>query len=180
QMEASQKRLQQLTHQQEMELTQDLWLLLITVCIFNRWSIEDITRLYDITETACVAKLLKLDALGIIELGENNRIKLLLSPNFKWQDGGPIQRFFKEQVGREYFNVGFNQEGESLTVLNGMLSKSSNRDFQRKLERLAQEFESLNTADANLDFEEREGFTLVLAIRHWEYGLFHHMLRQPY
>jgi hypothetical protein len=57
-------------------------------------------------------------------------------------------------------------------VLNGMLSRQSNAEFQRKLERLAREFDVLNNDDAALDLNQRNGVTLVLAMRGWKYGLF--------
>lgn len=177
-MGESQKRLEQLTSQQEHEITQDLLLMLVLVCVFNRWTIEQIIALYDITEEQCVAKLLQLDRMKIIELRANNKVRLLVSPHFKWIENGPIQRFFRETVGKEYFSTSFQGQGECLVVLNGMLSRGSSAEFQRKLERLAKEFDLLNNDDAALPFDERHGVTLVMAMRNWEYGLFSHMLRQ--
>ena len=57
-------------------------------------------------------------------------------------------------------------------VLNGMFSAQSNAEFQRKLKRLAREFDVLNNDDAALGLEKRNGVTLVLAMRGWQYGLF--------
>ena len=53
-----------------------------------------------------------------------------------------------------------------------MFSSQSNAEFQRKLKRLAREFDVLNNDDAALDLEQRNGVTLVLALRGWQYGLF--------
>ena len=53
-----------------------------------------------------------------------------------------------------------------------MFSSQSNAELQRKLKRLAREFDLLNTDDAALDLENRNGTTLVLAMRDWRYGLF--------
>lgn len=178
QMQASQQHLKQLTEQQEMEITQDLLLLLVTVCTLNHWSVENITSYYHVSEAQCVQKLLKLDKLGVIELLPENRVKLLVSPQFKWVEGGPIQRFFKETVGKEYFDVSFGKEGECLFVLNGMLSAQSNTLIQQRMERLVQEFNELHRADAKLEFHKRHGITTVLAMRNWEYGLFKHLARQ--
>lgn len=177
QMHAGQKRLEQLTAQQELELTQDLPLLLVTVCVLNRWTIEDITRLYALTEAECVQRLLHLDRLRIIDLMPGNRVKLRIAPNFRWRENGPIRRFFKDTIGKEYFSSSFENEGECLRVLNGMLGAQSNARFQQKLERLALEFNELAQEDAALPFDERKGRTLVLAMRGWEYGLFAHLLR---
>jgi hypothetical protein len=54
-------------------------------------------------------------------------------------------------------------------VLNGMLSGQSNGELQKKIERLAREFDQLNNADAGLPLDERQGYTLVLALRNWQY-----------
>ena len=58
-----------------------------------------------------------------------------------------------------------------------MLSFQSNSEFQRKLKRLAREFDALNNDDAALELEERHGTTLVLAMRGWQYGLFKPFLK---
>ena len=62
--------------------------------------------------------------------------------------------------------------------MNGMLSAQSNAEFQRKLKRLAREFDVLNSDDAALDLELRQGTTLVLAMRGWKYGLFQPFIKQ--
>jgi DNA-binding Xre family transcriptional regulator len=178
-MNESRHRLERLTPQQEREIAEDLLLVVVMVCVFNRWTVKEITAFYAISETQCVAKLLKLDQLKIIELLPGNRIKLLISPNFKWLENGPIQQFFRENIGREFFDTGFQREDECLLVLNGMLSGQSNAEFQRRLERMAKEFNELNDEDAGLPLTERKGVTLVLALRNWEYGLLRHLTRKP-
>ena len=177
-MNESRQRLECLTPQQERELVEDMKLMIVTVCIFNRWTVQQITDVYVMTEAECVRKLVRLDSLKIIELLPQNRVKLLISPNFKWLDNGPIQQFFRQTVGREFFDTDFQQSGECLMVLNGMLSAASAAEFRRRLERIAKEFNAVNDNDMALPFAERKGTTLVLAMRNWEYGLFHHMMRK--
>lgn len=172
QMNEQRQSLQQLTVEQEKQLTSDVKLLIVTVCVLNRWTMDDILAWYTISEHECVRHLAKLDRLKIIELLPGNRIKLLVAPNFSWLENGPIQFFFQKKVGQEFFNTRFNRDDECLVVLNGMLSAQSNAEFQRKLRRLAREFDALNNDDAALELEERHGTTLVLAMRGWQYGLF--------
>jgi len=174
-MNESQYRVEQLSHKQEMEITEDIILLLVMVCIFNHWKISDITTHYKVSAEECVSKLLILDSLRIINLLPNNKVKLLIAPNFKWLENGPIQRFFQENIGKEYFDSDFKNDDECLFVLNGMLSLKSNGEFQRKLQRLISDFNDLNNDDVALDIGERNGVTLVMAIRNWEYGLFSHL-----
>jgi len=171
-MNEEQQRLQQLTVEQETELTGDVMLTLVAVCVLNRWSMDDILAFFNISEHECVRHLVKLDRLKIIELLPGNRIKLLVASNFSWLENGPIQFFFQKKIGQEFFHARFSRDDECLVVLNGMLSAQSNAEFQRKLKRLAREFDVLNNDDAALDLGQRQGVTLVLAMRDWQYGLF--------
>ncbi len=178
QMNERQQRIQRLSEAQEQQIAEDLVLLLVTVCVLNRWTLNDIMNTYQLSEPDCIRKLVQLDKLHIIELLPANRIKLLIAPNFAWRERGPIQRFFRERIGQEYFRTSFKGDDEHLLVLNGMLSKSSNGEFQRRMQRLAQEFNELNNEDAALPITDRHGVTLVLAMRNWNYGLFQPLLRR--
>lgn len=171
-MNEQKRHLQKLTVEQEKEITDSVSLTLVTVCVLNRWSLDEILSYFNITESACVRHLAKLDRLKVIELLPGNRIRLLIAPNFSWRESGPIQAFFQKEISQEFFNTRFSQDEECLIVLNGMLSAHSNAEFQRKLKRLAREFDMLTNDDAVLDLEQRQGTTLVLAMRGWRYGLF--------
>jgi len=172
QMNEQQQRLQQLTVEQEKEITDDVTLTLVAVCVLNRWTMKEILSYYHISENECVQHLARLDRLKVIELLPKNRIRLRVASNFSWRENGPIQLFFQKKIGQEFFNTRFSDEDECLVVLNGMLSSQSNAEFQRKLKRLAREFDVLNNDDAALDLGQRNGVTLVLAMRGWKYGLF--------
>lgn len=159
----------------EQEIASDLVLLLVTVCVLNKCSMEDIRSRYHLSEHVCIQKLARLDKLKVIELQPGNRVKLLVASNFAWRENGPIQRFFQEKIEKEFFSSRFDKEYEKLIVMNGMLSKASNLQFQRKLDRLQREFDELIAADARLPMSERYGNTVVLAMRPWRYGLFAHL-----
>lgn len=168
-MAERQARLQELSEEQEEEIVRDPGFLIITVCVLNRWTLEDMLSHYTFTEHECVQKLAHLDRLKIIELLPKNRIKLLVAPNFSWRKNGPIQRFFLNTIEKELFNAQFDKNDHKLVVLNGMLSPASNGELQKKIERLAREFDQLNNADAGLALPDRQGYTLVLALRNWQY-----------
>jgi DNA-binding Xre family transcriptional regulator len=168
-----------LSLEQEQEIVGDLELLLITVCVLNRWSLKEIVGYFDIPETRCIQHLAHLDRLKMIDLLPKNRVKLLVSPNFQWRENGPIQQFFLQRLQSDFFNSRFDQSHEALIVVNGMLADSSTAVFQRKLERLAREFDELSNADAGLPLDDRNGTTVVLAMRHWRYGLFSQFRKNP-
>lgn len=168
----------ELTDEQEKEIVGDIELLLVTVCVIHHWTLEDILEFYTLTEPRCIQLLAKLDKLNIIELLPNNRIKIKVSPNFRWRDNGYIQRFFRDNVESEFFNSKFALPQEKLIVLNGMLSDESNAIFQRKLERLAREFDEMTKEDCPLPLGKRKGYTAVLAVRNWHYNMFKHLRKE--
>ena len=165
-------RIQSLTEEQEKLLVEDIPLLLVANAALNRWSYEDILSTYDFSETELVQYLAKLDRLRLIQLLPLNGIKVLVGHDFSWRKGGPIQEFFEAQVKREFFNSRFNAPGEKRLFLVGVLSRASNASFQRKLERLSQEFYELHREDEKLPTAERFGTSAVIAMRPWEPEVF--------
>ncbi|MFV2055039.1 MAG: helix-turn-helix domain-containing protein [Thiohalomonadales bacterium] len=161
-----------LSEAQEQEIANDIALLLVAVCVLNRWTLGNIMEHFHVSETQGIALLSRLDKLKLIELLPRNKIKLRVAANFKWRDNGPIQRFFLEKLEADFFNSRFNKRSEKLIVINGMLASSSCEVFQRKMDHLAREFDELNSDDAGLGINERFGSTVVLAMRPWTYGLF--------
>ena len=172
-------QIDELTEEQEKELVADIELLLVTVCVLHHWTLEDMLQYYTLSKPRCIQLLAKLDKLNIIELLLNNRIKVKVSSNFKWREGGPIQAFFQDNIETDFFHSNFSSSQERLIVLNGMLSKESNAIFQRKLERLSREFDEMTKEDCPLPLGNRKGYTAVLAVRNWHYNMFKHLQRKP-
>jgi len=170
--QAMASHISQLTGEQEQILVSDPVLLLVTVCVLNGWTMADLQSHYHLTEAECIGYLTRLDRLKLIVLLPMNVIRLSVASNFSWRQNGPIQQFFQQKLATDFFDTGFAQRHEYLTVLNGMLSDSAMQAFQRKLRQLAIEFEELNNTDRALPLAERKGTTLVLAARNWQYGLF--------
>lgn len=170
--EATAHQISELSDEQEKELVSDLALLVVTISVINHWTMDDILSAYGFSEAECIQLLAKLDRLNIIELLLNNKIKIKISPNFKWRKNGHIQRFFRNNIEAEFFNSKFGLPQEKLVVLNGMLSHESNAIFQRKLDRLAREFNEMTKDDSTLPMEQRFGYTSVLAVRDWRFSVF--------
>lgn len=168
----SQAAVSELSFKQEQEIAADTGLLLVTVCILNRWTMTELMDYYLLSEHQCVHYLAVLDRLRLIDLLPGNRIKLHVAPNFKWIDNGPIQQFFQQKLATDFFNTRFAQQHEQLIVINGMLSAEAMAVFHRKLTQLAREFDTLNQNDASLPLSLRSGTTVVLAMRNWQFGFF--------
>lgn len=176
-MEQQHGRLHALTVDQEREIAADIGLLVVTVCVLNRWSFDNIIEFYVFEELELVQMLARLDRLRLIELQPNNRIKLLVAPNFGWLPNGPIEQVFLKVIQQDFFAARFGQQDHELIVLNGMLAPASNAEFRKKMERLAREFELLNLEDTGETFATRRGYTVVLALRDWRYQGFADLLR---
>lgn len=177
-MEEQSGKISQLSYEQESLIAEDLTLLLIVVCVLNRWTLENIVEYYQINQLECIRYLAFLDRLKIIELLPKNKIKVLVSPNFAWIKNGPIQQFFQKRIAAEYFTSKFSNDDEQLLVLNAMLTESSNTEFQRKMQKLLREFDELNREDISKNFEEKSGYTAIIALRAWNYGLFKPLLKK--
>jgi len=174
-----QLKLQRLNQAQEQEIVSDPLLLLITVHVINGLTLADILHKYALTEPECIRRLVQLDRLKLIELLPNNRIKLRIAPNFSWIPNGPIQQFFHRTFEKDFFRSNFDQENEALLVLNGLLSNRAIDEIQKKMNRLASEFNTLIKEDFPLTVDEKTGVTTILAIRPWEYSLFDQYSKQP-
>ncbi|RLT98069.1 helix-turn-helix domain-containing protein [Ketobacter sp.] len=167
-----QRRISQLSLEQEQQLVEDEKLLIIAVSALNRWSFDDIIRAYDFSEAEMIQNLAQLDRMKMIDLLPGNRIKPLITTDFQWQKNGPIQRFFETQVQQDFFQSRFNGAGEIRLFVTGMLTPASNRIMQQKMERLAMDFRRLHQEDLAQPLADRYGTSLVLAMRPWELEFF--------
>jgi len=161
-----------LTLPQETSLVANPRLLLMAICCLGHWSLEGVIETYRLTEAESITLLAELDRLGLIELKPLNRYSLRVSNAFRWLPDGPVQRFFREHVVADYFAGGFNRPGETLMCLPARLSGPSAQELGQKIEQLAGELARLHRNDRRLPSEERDGYTLLLGFRSWEFSAF--------
>lgn len=176
-MAAGRRHLDRLTAEQEKEVAEDLQLLLVAICVLNRWTFEEIVATYRLSETDCVQKLARLDRLGLIELLPGNRIRLIVSGDFRWITNGPIQRFFQRRVQPAFMKSTFSGAGEKLLFQSGMLSRESNALLIRKMEKLLTDFNELHREDMARPLDERYGTSILIALRAWEFDAFRDLRR---
>ena len=130
---------------------------------------EQITSTYRLTEAECVKYLAQLDRIGIIELRPLNRYRLKLAKTFRWRPHGPVMEFFREEVVLDYFRGGFDGPGEGLLLVHGSISRSLAPAFLERIQRVAQDFAQQHQTDQKLAEKDREGYTLLLGMRSWEF-----------
>ncbi|HMB74235.1 MAG TPA: XRE family transcriptional regulator, partial [Gammaproteobacteria bacterium] len=153
-------------------------LLLMAYLLITGWGVDEIRATFEIDEPEARRLLFRLHRADIIELQPLDRVKLLTSRNFRWRANGPIQRLFRGQVQREFFDSSFAEEHASLRFVGGTLSSASLRQMQQALDRVAEEFSELSRRDAVLPLTQRRGCSAVLAIRPWEFSMFQDLRRK--
>ena len=169
----------QLTRDQETELVSDVKLLLVALLLMNKLQFAEIVGIYDISETEGIQLLARLDRMKMIELQPGNRVKLMISQNFKWIPNGPIQQYFESRVQLEFLDSSFTQAGEFRIFVSGMISRSANAEIIKKVQHLAQEMNDMNLESEALPLEQRFGTSLMMAIRPWEINVFEELRRSP-
>ena len=143
QVQQRRQRISTLTLEQETQLVSDIPLLLVAVCVLNQWSVRDMLEVYTFTEHELVRALARLDRIRLIELQPGNRVRLLISPDFSWIKGGPIQQFFEARYNPIFSKARFSGKGEIRLFVSGMLSRGSNDQMKRRIERLAAELQTV-------------------------------------
>ncbi|GAB3487610.1 helix-turn-helix transcriptional regulator [Curvibacter fontanus] len=168
----AQPLLAELTQAQEKAVVADKKLLLVAICVLSQWTLEQIVASYRLSEAEGVKYLAQLDRIGIIELRPLNRYRLKLAKTFRWRAHGPVMDYFREHALLDYYSGGFDGHGEGLLLVHGSISRSLAPAFMERLQRVAQDFAQQHQADQKLPEKDREGFTLLLAMRSWEFEAF--------
>ena len=161
-----------LTLTQETALVAKPHLLLVAICCLGHWTFEQIVDNYRLTEAECISAMAELDRLGLIELRPLNRYGMRVSHAFHWLPDGPVQRFFREHMVPDYFAGRFDGPGETLMCLPARLSPASAAEVAQKIAQLAAELARLHKHDRRLPAEERDGMSLVVGFRSWEFAAF--------
>ena len=173
----AQPLLAQLTEAQERAVVADRKLLLVAINVLSQWTLEQMVTHYRLTEAECVKHMVQLDRIGIIELKPLNRYRLKLAKTFRWRPHGPVMSYFREHAALDYFSGRFDGHGEGLLLVHGSVSRSLAPSFIERLQRVAQDFAQQHQADQKLPAKDREGYTLLLAMRSWEFAEFQAMRR---
>ena len=161
-----------LTPAQERSVVADKKLLLVAICVLSQWTLEQMVARYRLSEAEGIKYLAQLDRIGIIELRPLNRYRLKLAKTFRWQPHGAVMGYFRDNALLDYFSGGFDAAGEGLLLVHGSVSRSLAPAFMERMQRVAQDFAQAHQADQKLPEKDREGYTLLLGMRMWEFKAF--------
>lgn len=162
----------ELSEEQEVELLQDTGLLLIAYLLLNNWSQAEILETFSFTQPELTRRMFRLQKIGLVEVFPFDRVRLKTARNFSWRKDGPVQRFFADKVLAEFLSSAFEEPGEAMKFVSGMLSRKNIMYMQSRIEELARELDSLVESDLGLTAAERFGTSLFVAIRPWEFSGF--------
>jgi len=175
--ESLEPRIEQLTAEQEHEIVSDIRLLLVTYCLINYWSFDEIIERYKISPAEGLRYLRRLDRMKIVELQPGDRVRLQIANNFSWRKNGAFEKFFRSRVQTQFFNDDFRDDASVRIVKNGMLSRRGQLQVREKLKTTGDLFDDLTWDERKLPAVERHGTTMVLAIRDWFFDGFRSLER---
>lgn len=166
------RRVKELSLEQEATLVSDEELFLLAVHLVYGWEFDLVMSTYELDRHKAQQHLTLLDRMKVIELLPENRVRILLSPDFEWIKDGPIQQYYEETLQGFFFNSKFSKPGELRLVVNGWMSLESITAFHDNMRRLVREFDTQKREDKNTPDDKRRGTTLVMAIRPWVVEIF--------
>jgi len=174
---ADEPRMEQLPAEYEQEIVADTRLLLYAYCLINYWKVAEILDRYQISPEESIRFLRRLDQMKLIELQPGNRVRLLIANNFKWRKNGAIEKLFRSKVQAEFFDSDFAEDGTIRIVKNGMLSKKGQLQLVERLQAIGELFDDASREERKLPASQRQGTTMVLAIRNWFFEGFRELER---
>ena len=165
--ESQEPKIEQLSAEHEQEIVADIRLLLVTYCLINYWTFDEIIERYNLSPAEGMKYLRRLDRMRVIELQPGDRVRLLVANNFSWRKNGAIEKFFRSRVQQEFFDHAFQDDDSIRIVKNGMLTRKSQIQLIEKLRAIGDVFDETTWDERKLSATDRHGTTMVLAIRHW-------------
>ena len=160
---------------QEQELARDSKLLGVFYLVFNDSQPEDIHERYTLTRAEVLKHVLRLEKLGLVELLPKDRVRLAVPKTLRLRRDGPIRRAHGKSVVASFIQADFDEAGGLFRFEVRELSKASVALLQRRIERLATEFNEMAELDSYLPSEQRETIGMALGVRpyvvSWEMGL---------
>jgi transcriptional regulator with XRE-family HTH domain len=161
---------QEMTEAQEQALAAEPHLMGVFYLLFNDWQPAQILSRYEMSEAELTRLLAKLDRLQLIDLLPGNRIRLKVSRHLRLKPSGAIRAKHGQRTMAEFLAVEFDRHGGHFLFEYRDISPASFAVMQRKIDRLAAEFNELAELDSTLPPDQRPSIGLALGMRPWRIG----------
>jgi transcriptional regulator with XRE-family HTH domain len=160
-----------LTAEQEETLAADPRLLGLFYLLYNGLQPKEILRRYELAAADCTQLLVKLDRAGLIDYLPGERVRVKVSRHLQLRPDGAIRRKHGQETMREFLAVRFDEYGGSFRFEFRELTAASFAIMQRRLDRMAAEFNELAELDSTLPAEQRQSIGMAVGIRPWKLEL---------
>lgn len=165
----------EMTVAQETLLAADSQLLGVFYLLFNDWQPDEIHKRYLLAKPEVLRLILKLEKLGLIDVLPHDKVRLRVPKTLRLRRDGPIRRAHGKSVVASFIQGEFDAMGGLFRFEVRELSKASMALVQRRLERLAAEFNEMAELDSYLPPDQRETIGMALGVRpyvvSWAMGL---------
>jgi transcriptional regulator with XRE-family HTH domain len=161
---------QEMSEAQEQALASEPHLMGVFYLLFNDWQPAQILARYEISESELTRWLTRLDRLQLIDLMPGNRAKLKVSRHLRLKPSGAIRARHGQRTMADFLSVEFDRHGGHFLFEFRDISAASFAVIQRKIDRLAAEFNELAELDSTLPPDQRQSIGLALGMRPWRIG----------
>lgn len=159
---------ERMTVAQEEALAADPRLLGLFYLAFNDWQLADILERYQLSRPEALKLLLKLDRLGLVDVLPGDALRLRVPKTVRLRPDGPIRRAHGKSVVSSFLQADFAESGGRFRFEFRELSRASFELLQRRLDRIAAEFNELAELDSYLPSDQRTTIGMALGIRPWQ------------
>ena len=160
------------TFDQETAFVENPKLLNLFVLLQQGLTVKQIESKYQITKTELQKLLLILNRLQLIELRENNKLKLLYSQKVRFNKNGPMGSRFVEEAKTSYLQSEFKALDEHLRFATYGINPGSYLKYKSKIDDLLKEIQA--ESEIAERGKESQSFAFLIAMRPWQ----PHFLRQ--
>lgn len=167
-----------LTHDQKDALLKDYKLSILLYFLINGWTVPQIIKEYQYTETEVIQMLGKLEKLGLLNVYPHNHIRLKISATVFWQNDGDMWQEIHRLLIEDFMDSSFDLPNEFLVFSPGQFSKASLKIIQKKINSLIKEYNQLAEMDSALPIKGRHSTGLYIGFRPWVLTMISDLRRQ--
>ena len=138
--------------------------------LLNEWTAVEISGEFALAGPELVRRLTRLARIDLIDLGPGERLRLKVARNLQWRRNGPVRRACEAKVLQEFLLNGLGAPDLHLRFEVREVSRASLALMQRRLDRLAAEFNETAELEATLPRSARLSVGISLVCRPWTFS----------
>jgi predicted XRE-type DNA-binding protein len=165
----AQPLLKELTQEQEKAVVADKKLLLCAICVLSQWTLEQIVARIPPERSGVHQVLRAARSHRHHRTAAHEPLPPEAGQDLPLAAARAGDALLPRQRGARLLRRRLRRPAEGLLLVHGSISRAIAPSFVDRLQRVAQDFAQQHQADQKLAAKEREGYTLVLAMRSWEF-----------